>query len=206
MLIADDTRLEIEAILRRDFWLPEEYQAFLVKWLAFNRAYNDLDLGVSRDSEKVLAVGKELQRHWNEMSELATQLVSLECIGGKRVKDSNLLKPDKWVKSATLYLREQLGLLPHADPFVCQFAACRPEKQRLCNGVTPEPWDKGEMAALLRLVYQVRCNLVHGDKRLYSQSPQTGRDLELITVSTVILDRVLAIILQEDAFTNSGRV
>ncbi|HEC36341.1 MAG TPA: hypothetical protein ENI39_07390 [Anaerolineae bacterium] len=196
MPIAQDTRREIEAVLDEGFLLPNSYHSFLVKWVAFNRAYNDLDLRVNGDREKVLAVGERLQDHWGEVSDLARRLVSLECIGGERVEGSDLLKPTEWVKSATLYLRERFSLAPSTDQQACEFAACRPEKQRLCNGVKHDPWDKEEMAALLRLVYQVRCNLVHGDKRLSGQNTQTNRDRRLIEISTQVLDRVLELLLQ----------
>jgi len=196
--IAEDTRREIEAVLRQDFLLCPDYQSFLVKWMAFNRAYNDLDLGVNGDRKKVLAVGKKLQDHWNEVYDLAVQLVSLECIGGERVESSELLKPDKWVKSATLYLREQLALRPPGDPRACAFATCRLEKRRLCDEVESVQWDRREMAALLRLVYQVRCNLVHGDKRLAGQDIQTNRDGQFVQISTQIVDRVLELLLLEE--------
>ncbi|MFQ5343220.1 MAG: hypothetical protein ACE5F6_16900, partial [Anaerolineae bacterium] len=172
------------------------YETFLVMWLAFNRAYNDLEEG--RDYEKVLAVGQRLQQRWDEVSGLASLLVSLECIGGEPVGDSRLLQPNEWVKGATLYLREQLDLQSAIDPQTCEFGACRPEKRRLCDRVEPKAWDKGEMAALLRLVYQVRCNLIHGDKRLADQDVQTNRDQQLICISRETLDRVLGFLLEEE--------
>jgi len=197
MPIAEDTKREIEAVLRPGFYLLQEYQDFLIRWIAFNRAYNDLEKG--KDWQKVLDIGDRLQGNWPEVSDLATQMVSLECIGGKDAGDSRLLKPSTWVKSATVYLREQLDLVSSADPRGCQFASCRPEKRMLCEGedVELEPWDRGEMAALLKLVYQVRCNLVHGDKRLFDRDIQTNRDCELVRTSTRILDRVLEFLLQD---------
>jgi len=198
MPITEDTRLEIEAALDGDFRLPGDYHSFLVKWLAFNRAYNDMELEASRDREKAVAVGKKLQQHWGEFSGSATQLVSLECVGGERVADSALLRPKEWVKSATLYLRDRLGLQCRADQDKCEFGACRPEKQRLCNDVEHDPWDKEEMAALLTLVYQVRCNFVHGDKRQSGECIQTDRDHLLVQISIDILDRVLKFLLQEE--------
>jgi len=197
MPIAKDTRREIEAVLDEGFRLSTSYQSFLIKWMAFNRAYNDLDLGVNGDREKVLAVGKRLQDHWGEVSDLARQLVSLECIGSERVEGSDLLKPTKWMKSATLYLRERLNLVSPADPRACEFAACRAKKRELCNEGS-DPWHEQEMAALLRLVYQVRCNLVHGDKRLAGQDIQTNRDGQLVQISTQIVDRVLELLLLEE--------
>ena len=196
MPISKDTRQEIQAVLGQDFRLPDAYQTFVVKWVAFNRAYNELENG--QDSQKVLAVGQRLQGHWAEVRELAVRLASLECIGGERVKGSELLKPTKWVKSATLFLRGQLGLNQASDPHGCEFADCRPEKRKLCGAVASSAWDKSEIAALLRLVYQVRCNLVHGDKRLGREDIQTKRDYDLVDISTQVLDRVLGMLLQPE--------
>jgi hypothetical protein len=56
----------------------------LVKWLAFNRPYNDLGYK-GKDHEKVLAFAEEHQNVWDEVSGWATHLVFLECIGGERV-------------------------------------------------------------------------------------------------------------------------
>ena len=195
--LGEDTMGEIEAVLDGGFRLRSVYQSFLAKWVAFNRAYNDLELGTRRDREKVLAVGQELQDHWGEVSDLARQLVSMECIGSERVEGSDLLKPTNWVKSATLYLRERLSLVSPADPQACEFAACRARKRELCSEGS-DTWPGQEMAALLRLVYQVRCNLVHGDKRLVDQDIQTNRDGQLVQVSTQIVDRVLELLLLEE--------
>lgn len=196
MPIADDTRREIEAVVDEGFQLHPDYGTFLSKWLAFNRAYNDLGYE-GQDREKVLAFAEDYQNHWDEVSNLAMQLVELECIGSERVENSRLLQPNEWVKSATLYLRERLGLQSDIDPRHCEFDECRPEKRRLCDAVPDQEWNKGEMAALLRLVYQVRCNLVHGDKRLADKDNQTNRDRELIQFSTDILDCVLGYLLEE---------
>ena len=195
MSISEDTRQEMQAVLDPDFRLSEDYHRFLMKWIAFNRAYSDLEQG--QDYEKVLRIGDRLKDHWDEVSDLARHLVSLECIGGERDKGSELLKPSKWVKSATLFLREQLDLRPPGDPRACAFAACRLEKRRLCDEVESVQWDRREMAALLRLVYQVRCNLVHGDKRLVGQDIQTNRDRRLVQISTRTLDHVLEFLLQD---------
>jgi hypothetical protein len=194
MPISEDTRQEMQAVLDPDFRLSEDYHRFLMKWIAFNRAYSDLEQG--QDYEKVLRIGDRLKDHWDEVSDLARHLVSLECIGGERDKGSGLLKPSKWVKSATLFLRERLSLIQATDPHGCRFAACRQQKRRLCDDVDVVAWDKNEMAALLRLVYQVRCNLVHGDKRLFEWDVQTNRDLDLVETSTHVLDCILGLLLQ----------
>ena len=47
------------------------------------------------------------------------------------------------------------------------------------------------MAALMRLVYQVRCSLVHGEKRLGRMNYQTNRDRELIRLADEIMTHFL---------------
>jgi hypothetical protein len=194
MPITEGTRQQINAVLNPRFSLPPLYRNFLVKWMAFNRAYNDLGLdSKKRDRVKVLEYAKTQEDMWPEVSDLARSLVSLECIGGSVKKsERNLLKTSCYVKGATLYLREQLELGG------CPIAECRPEKQNLCANVQEKPWTEGKVAALLRLVYQVRCNLVHGDKMLIDQGQQTNRDRDLVEFSIDILDVFLGSLLEED--------
>jgi hypothetical protein len=189
MPITEETGREVEAVLRPGFSVSTLYQAFLAKWMAFNRAYNDLELDSNKDVCKVLEYAETQEDMWTAVSVLAHNLVSLECIGGTRVPESNLLQPNSYVKGATLYLREQLGLTK------CPLDNCRPEKQNLCEDLEGETWNKGKLAALLRLVYQVRCNLVHGDKMLIGNR-QTNRDQDLVRISTGILDIVLESLLE----------
>ena len=96
MVIAEDTRLEVEYALQGFTSFPSEYIDFAFKWMAFNRAYNDSELG--GDKEKVLSFGDKHSDRWSDVQRLATELVSLECIGGERVPDSRLLKPKTEVK------------------------------------------------------------------------------------------------------------
>lgn len=197
MSLSADTLNELHAA-RNDGYLPlqhiETYFAFLRKWMAFNRVYSELTTP-KEDSKKVIAIADSLQNHWSEIVDLAQLIVSMECIGSKNI-ENQLLQPEEWPKSATLYLREYFKLTLGVDPTRCRFAACRLEKKGLCDTVqfknaSLNAWHRHEMAALLMLVYQVRCNLVHGDKRLAAEDAQTARDLDLIRVSSQILDRVL---------------
>jgi hypothetical protein len=205
MTLTADTLAELKAARHADplgFDLEKynEYFLFIRKWMAFNRAYSELITTQEKqenDRDKMLAIAKRLQPHWLEITDLAKQLASMECIGGDETTNPNhLLQPNKWTKSAMLYLREYFNLTQSADPANCQFSACRSDKKRLCNAVDIKgalsDWQgRGEMAALLRVVHQVRCNLVHGDKRLAARGAQTRRDSDLIQVSSQILDHVL---------------
>jgi len=190
MLISPDTQNEIQVILRGEVNLPQHYAYFLLKWLAYNRTYNETETG--QDWEKAIALADRFNHRWTEVEDLVRELVSMECIGGERVPGTEFLKPFNWVKSATHYLRKQLELETHIDPINCQFFGCvRAEKKNLCNQVATEPWNRGNMAALMRLVYQVRCSLVHGEKRLGRPDYQTKRDQDLVELSDEIMTHFL---------------
>lgn len=199
MPISPDTKNEIQVILQKGVHLPRNYAAFLMKWLAYNSAYNEIETDICGDRNKAVALAERFEHRWNEVEHMARQLVALECIGGKRVPNSYLLKTIDWVKSATHHLREQLSLDANIDPANCQFEGCeRAEKRTLCNQTSIQPWDKNNMAALMRLVYQVRCNLVHGDKQLVAQNIQTNRDQELVHLADQIMDHFLRWIVNDN--------
>ncbi len=189
MPITEETRDEIRAVLSPDFRLQPVYETFVVKWLAFNRAYNEIAPASTKEYERVLAVGDALDGRWDEFSDLASGLTSLECIGSERNDGQGLWVPNRWVKSATMYLRAHSTV--EVGENVC--TGCR--KREECRDVVCEEWVRSPMAALMRLVYQVRCNLIHGDKRLVGHGFQTDRDEDLVSISTVILRRVLQRIL-----------
>lgn len=141
-------------------------------------------------------MGDYLQSHWQEVEPFAKELISLECVGGDKVPPFPILAPQSEVKSATLYLREKLGLHPAPNPLRCSFHACRAEKKQVCDPVACnrakiDEWRGREMAALFRIVYQVRCNLVHGEKQLSREGFQASRDRKLVQVPDEIMDQVL---------------
>lgn len=191
MPISPDTQNEIQVILQRGVNLPPRYASFLLKWSAYNRTYNETET-IAGDKNKAVALAGNLNHHWNDIADLAQDLGSIECIGGRRVQSSDLLQPKPEVKAATHFLREQLGLDTQIDPTNCRFNGCaRVEKRILCNQVIIDPWNKNNMAALMRLVYQVRCSLVHGEKRLGRMNYQTNRDRELIRLADEIMTHFL---------------
>lgn len=169
--------------------MPWEYMRFAFAWMTFNRIYNENNSD-RNEASRVISVGDKLEEIWDKVSDLARQLVSLECIGGER-DPSGILKPKPEVKSATIYLREYFHIDDGIDSNDCHFHACRPEKRAVCNPVASDPWGHSRMGALLRLVYQVRCNLVHGDKRLMASGFQRERDHRLVELSYEILKIIL---------------
>lgn len=169
--------------------MPREYMQFAFTWMTFNRIYNENNADPS-EPRRVIGMGDQLEGIWDKVSGLAHALVSLECIGGER-DPSGILRPKTEVKSATHYLREYFHIDDGIDGSDCHFITCRPEKRTVCNPVAAGPWSRSKMGALLRLVYQVRCNLVHGDKRLMASGFQGERDKELVRLSYEILKIIL---------------
>ena len=68
--------------------------------------------------------------------------------------------------------------------------SARANKVAICHPVNVEPWERSEMTALLRLVYQIRCNLFHGEAHLALTDVQTNHDLKLVATSMNILNTV----------------
>lgn len=168
---------------------PTEYIQFAFAWMAFNRVYNE-NRNESQETQRVVGMGDQLEGIWAMVVDLARELVSMECIGGQK---DNLggYKPKPEVKSATLFLRDNLRIDNFPITTACNFAGCRIEKRMTCDSVIIEPWTHSKMAALLRLLYQVRCNLVHGDKRVMARGFQGVRDHRLVHLSYEIIKIIL---------------
>ena len=190
MPLTKQTRQELIAI-REGIELPNAYTQFMVRWIAFNRAFNEL----RRDPEeiaRVLGIGDDLSDRWKEIIPQSQRLVLLECIGGDAVPQETLLRPNRAVKSATTYLRQKMMIKPGYPECMQKPRFCRESKTAMCRSVGIEPWQRSEMAAVMRILYQVRCNLFHGEKRLAFPDVQTNKDQELLAVSNEILDVVFA--------------
>jgi len=169
--------------------IPSDYMWFAITWSTLNRIYNE-NRSEWSETQQVVSFGNQIDELWEAVAPLAKELVSLECIGGEK-DPSGILRPKQEVKSATLYLREFFHIDNGIDVNNCNFHACRPEKRTVCNPVVANPWERSKMGALLRLIYQVRCNLVHGDKRFMVHGFQRNRDHELVHLSYEIIKIIL---------------
>jgi len=116
--------------------------------------------------------------------------VQLECIGADAVVHETLLRPNRVVKSATIYLRQQLRIKPGYPDCIQTADFCRRSKTAMCGSVGIETWNRSEMAAVMRIIYQLRCNLFHGERRLALPDVQTNKDRELVATSNDILNAV----------------
>ena len=188
MQLTEQTRKELNAI-REGIDLPNEYTQFMVHWIAFNRAFNELRRE-SEETARVLGLGDDLSSRWHEIIPQTRRLVLLECIGVEAVQHETLLRPNRAVKSATIYLRQQLRIRPGYPDCIQTGRFCRKAKTAMCEAVGIEPWSRSELAAVMRIIYQLRCNLFHGERRLSLPDVQTNKDLELVAVSNEILNAV----------------
>jgi hypothetical protein len=192
MPLTEQTRTELSAI-RNGIDLPVEYTQFMVHWIAFNRAFNELRKD-SEETARVLGVGDDLSSRWREIIPQSRRLVQLECVGSDAVPQEALLRPNRVVKSATNYLRQKLMIRPTYPECMQNANKCRESKTTMCRSVGIEPWNRSEMAAVMRIIYQLRCNLFHGEKRLALLNVQTNKDLELITIANEILNAVFGML------------
>ena len=190
MPLTEQTRKELTAI-RGGIILPNEYAQFMVHWIAFNRAFNELRKD-SEETARVLGIGDDLSGRWKEIIPQSRRLVQLECVGVDAVPYETLLRPNRAVKAATTYLRQKLMIKPGYPECITNPKFCRLSKTAMCQAVGIEPWNHSEMAAVMRIIYQIRCNLFHGEKRLAIPDVQTNKDQELIAISNEILNEVFA--------------
>lgn len=106
--------------------------------------------------------------------------------GACSTPDSAAAKPVGKISDG--FLRRSLRIKPDYPECAKDPEFCRANKVAICWPVQADPWERTEMSALLRLIYQVRCSLFHGKRRLTIPEFQTNRDRELLSVSNHILN------------------
>jgi hypothetical protein len=158
---------------------PREFKEFFLKWTLLNLYYNEVS-GKKHEADRVLEFGRKHESLFNKLKNEAVELVVMECVG----RGPSTEPPDSWVKTATLQLREKLGINANA----CD--TCRSDKRQKCQNVKTVKYEFGCMEALIRILYQVRCNLFHGDKTEREEF-QMGRNQLLVQIG----DRITAVIL-----------
>jgi len=158
---------------------PNEFKEFFVRWILLNLYYNEISK-LDRERDRVLEFGRKHEGLLNQLKNEAVELVSMECVG----RGPGTEPPDRWVKTAVLQLRKKLGI----DANVCD--TCRSEKRQECQNVETVEYEFGCMEALMRVMYQVRCNLFHGDKTNREEF-QMERNQSLVRTG----NRIIAIVL-----------
>lgn len=136
----------------------EEWHEFLKLWMAFNAIYN------VREKEHV---EREQVRR------------SVDYIEEHRAAE--LL--DRLHDAARQLAEDPPGDMRYASDSPAFYAAVKQDVEALRDGGGSATQ---KMGALLALVYQVRCNLIHGNK-----DPGRERDLQLIQVSNTVLQAAL---------------
>ena len=160
---------------------PPEFSRFFFRWTLLNLFYNALS-NEPREADRVLEFGRKnegLLDKW--MLKHATRLVQDECVGDG-MRDA---PPNSWVKTASMRLREHSNL---DQEEIC--TQCRRDKRTKCQGIPLENYRFGPFEALMRITYQIRCNLFHGNKSEY-QNNQGRRNRDLVTASNAILEILL---------------
>ena len=112
----------------------------------------------------------------------AANIVGTECVG----KGKLTAPPDAFVKEATLHLRNTLTI--DSDK-ICN--KCRTAKKTACQQIALKNYPFSDMEALIRILYQIRCNLYHGDKTEVRDEFQMARDRELARIGSYIIERLL---------------
>lgn len=155
---------------------PPSFMAFVYRWMAFNGWMSAVTLGDSdREMIDALAAAPRLVDAYD-------QLMAGDPAFAKGVTAFAAMWPVLNVKS----VRAKLGYAAfnqHDRPALLALCAANNVRQQ------PQGWVAGSVPSweqLLRTIYQVRCNLFHGEK-----SPQAFRDYELVTGSDKILARFI---------------
>ncbi len=163
---------------------PSEFEIFFKRWALLNSYYNTYSdtyfPNLGGDRKRVLNFGRKFSFIFAKIEENKIKvLIEPECVG----KGKNGSKPDKYVKEATNQLRVKLSLSDGC-------ANCSPEKKIRCDNLPDVTYSFDPFEALMRIIYQIRCNLFHGDKLVF-EGNQYERNLKLIKTSNLILVRVL---------------
>jgi len=159
---------------------PEEYLLFFFYWSLFN-SYYGLSVPKGGDRGKVLSFARQHEALWDDTMEgRARDLVALECVGHGR----GMCPPSSYVKAATNQLRETLGM-PQEER--CSY--CRHQKKEACSRIE-ERGKFGRLEAVLRIIYELRCNLVHGDKTELT-GDQGQRNVRLVRLANPIIKELL---------------
>lgn len=152
---------------------PRHYYDFFLHWNLINPLYNACS---SKDYEalRIIDFGKKMEIYlWDDTLEsLSKELVDLECVGDGR----DDARPNKYVRLATLHLRKEFQLKSNT----C--STCR--KKDYCEQEENDDFHK--LDAIMRILYQIRCNLFHGDKL-----ELTRRNKKLVRIGNNILTEIL---------------
>jgi len=160
---------------------PEQFKDFFFHWTLLNLYYDALSKE-EKETKRILEFGRKNENLFSSVKIDAEELVMTECVG----RGKGPVPPNSWVKTATLQLREALDI---DGLHVC--AKCRVVKKNECKSIKLEQYNFGNMEALMRILYQVRCNLFHGKKTEHTDGDQVARNRFLVNIGNGVLGEVL---------------
>ncbi len=173
------------------YWLndrdhyPAPYNMFFVQWMLFNSYYSKYRTGDKKSVMKFANEHGDILWGNDKIQSVAKEFSEIECVG----EGIGANPPHLEVKSATIFLRELLGI---DHDRICS-NICREEKKLQCSSVRLSNWEGNPASALLRISYQIRCNLFHGDKLEYTGQEGT-RNLFLVECGIKTLSEILTLI------------
>ena len=158
---------------------PNCYHDFFTKWSLINPLYNACSNNNNSEACRVIDFGKMNKSLWSKTIEDYTKkLVSIECVGDGK----NNLSPNKYVKTATLYLRKELDIVDGCSD-------CR-KIGTTCSSCEIPNDNFNKLDATMRILYQIRCNLFHGDKPEL-KGKQGDRNKGLVDIGDKILNNII---------------
>jgi hypothetical protein len=167
----------IKHYVRHNTEYPSCYHAFFTKWSLINPLYNACSRE-RREPCRVIDFGEKNESLWSQGIEDYTKtLVSCECVGNGK----NDALPDEFVRTATLHLRRELNIIVD----VCSNCS----KTNTCDRSEISNPNFHKLDATMRILYQIRCNLFHGDKPELD-GEQGDRNKELVGIGDKILTNI----------------
>lgn len=160
---------------------PSEFLNFFFRWTLLNLYYNAL-ASKNKESDRVREFGKRYEKLFDNVKNSVIELIKTECVGNGK----DIAPPNGRIKTASLQLRKILNI-----DFSRVCAACRIEKRKACKRIKTEQCTYGRMEALMIVLYQIRCNLFHGDKTEYENGEQAERNKLLVNLGNKILEKIL---------------
>lgn len=159
--------------------LPVESDLFFKMWVLINAYYNEV-YNEEYEWERVLHFGRDFGNilgnlNWDDLR----VFVVPECIGKGELDKP----PNPYVKKASEVLKGKLGITYNCEE-------CREDKKQNCQNIPLGNYNFQDFEALMRILYQIRSNLFHGDK-LAQNGYQNQRNQELVTQGNIVLRTIL---------------
>ena len=159
--------------------LPDESDLFFKMWVLINAYYNEV-YKEGEEWKRVLHFGRDFGNIFGNLDRTNLGVfVVPECIGKGELAEP----PNQYVKKASEVLKRKLGIIYNCEK-------CRGDKKQHCQNIPLDNHNFQDFEALMRILYQIRCNLFHGAK-LAQNEYQKRRNQELVTQGNIVLKNIL---------------